>query len=248
MDHHDYSFHLNGMEFNFRVHRLDCVDNGIIFFLPSAKSDSTRDLYPYYPRQKWHSELLDYCVIYISDPCDKLVEGFSPGSWFFNRDESVLPFIKYYILNIVDLNSKKILVYGSSMGGYAALLLGQLIGANFVIAECPQLDLFKYKPFRALLGGYLSEAVFDRSWVSVFKYFNQFGFGAVEKIDIYLNYGDLIHVGYLVDELKSSANVELIKSMRPGFLNVFICNDHNGYGHVNFPSSVGVSNIKKLLS
>jgi hypothetical protein len=52
----DYCYASNGLDFNFRVHRSSCAKNGIVVFLPSAKSDSTKDLYPYYPRHKWQSE------------------------------------------------------------------------------------------------------------------------------------------------------------------------------------------------
>jgi hypothetical protein len=37
-----------------------------------------------------------------------------------------------------------VILYGSSMGGYAAIILGSLINNSIVIAECPQLYLEKY--------------------------------------------------------------------------------------------------------
>jgi hypothetical protein len=177
----------------------------------------------------------------------QLVSNFSRGSWFFHKDDSVLSIIMNYLDNLVEINCDRLLVYGSSMGGYAALILGRMLKAKFIIAECPQVNLEKYKPFNSLLNGYLSFSVFDNSLTNVFKYYNEVGFIDGVKIYIYLNYGDILHLDQLFSELSCPSNASFFMGILPGSLNISLTNLHNGYGHVNFPAEIGISNIKRLL-
>lgn len=243
----DYNFHVDDIDFNFKIHRLDCIQNGVVIFMPSAKSEIYRSLYPYYPRHKWANSLKKYCVIYVGDPCDKLVSDFSPGSWFFHREISLIPALKNLLQNFIGSSNKNILVYGSSMGGYGALLLGQLIRAKYVIAECPQIDLYKYHPFRQLLNGYIGDGVLNSPWSNVFKFYNKFGFNDGMKVDIYINLGDQAHIRYIVEDLKDPLNRELLRNIEVGNLNIVLNNLHDGFGHVNFPIDIGVVKINALL-
>ncbi len=152
-----------------------------------------------------------------------------------------------YIDNLVEINCDRLLVYGSSMGGYAALILGRMLKANFIIAECPQVNLEKYKPFGTLLNGYLTPAVFDNPLANVFKYYNEVGFVEGVEVYIYMNYGDILHMNQLFSELSCPSNTDFFMGILPGSLNISLSNLHNGYGHVNFPADIGISKIKNLL-
>jgi hypothetical protein len=165
----DKTVSLGNFVFNFRVHRGELAENGVVIFMPSAKSEAVKSHYPYYPRHTWANLLDRYCVVYVGNPCDRLVCDFAPGSWFLNGATSALPSLADILIDLVGVG-RNILVYGSSMGGYAGVILGSLIGASHVIAECPQIDLPKYPPFKALLTDYLPGSIHETPWLNVFNF------------------------------------------------------------------------------
>ncbi len=74
--------------------------------------------------------------------CDKLfIRDFRQGWYHLGVDNKIVDIdgLSEYLVNfITEGNYKKVCFLGNSMGGYAALLLGNLIGVDRVIAFVPQ--------------------------------------------------------------------------------------------------------------
>ena len=116
--------------------------NKLIIFLPSVNG---KGIYPYFPRVSWGEELSErYNILYISDPYQEIeIYGESMGSWFVSPEgESTLPLLAKIIEKIIcDFGMDDVVFYGSSMGGYASIMLSSLVSGSKAIAECPQIYL-----------------------------------------------------------------------------------------------------------
>lgn len=122
-------------------------DNGsenLICFLPAVRS---KPIYPYFPRINWAEKLREFDCLYLSDPFQNEApyQG-AGGSWFISQNGvSVLGEISEILSRFFDEKKyRNIIFYGSSMGGYAAIVLGAMRPCSYVIAECPQLYLEKH--------------------------------------------------------------------------------------------------------
>lgn len=132
----------------------------LLVFLPSVNGKA---IYPYYPRRSWGDELVkNYNVLYISDPYQPLSQYQEPmGSWFISPNgQSTLNILaeKISILKN-EIGARKIVFYGSSMGGYAAVMLSTFIKGSKAIAECPQLYLKKHPGSRFVCENILSSEI-----------------------------------------------------------------------------------------
>ena len=194
------SFHTDcvewdGGKFYFKVDRLELASNGVVIFMPSAKSESYRELRPYFPRMKWSQSLDDLCVVYVADPYDEppYSEKFN-GSWFISPDfgTSALPFVAQYITDLLGGDRGKTLVYGSSMGGFSALYLGYFLKSEGIYVECPQIDLREYPGSREVAGRLLEKGDAGEEWVNVFSFYRKNGFPK-SKVKLSLNFGDRPH-------------------------------------------------------
>lgn len=117
----------------------------LVVFLPPVNN---KNFYPYYARISWAPELAAKVnVLYVSDPYQPLEKYKEPkGSWFISPDgESALPLIAEKIADFSKNNEiDEVLFYGSSMGGYSAIILSSLLQNSSAVAECPQLFLKKH--------------------------------------------------------------------------------------------------------
>lgn len=129
----------------------------IICFLPSVRS---KDIYPYYPRINWGSKYTQFDTLYLADPFQEM-ESYQAagGSWFISPDgESRLPHISRVLSDFFEEKGyRNILFYGSSMGGYAGLVLGSMLPGSFVISECPQIYLDKHPGSKDVLAKHCQE-------------------------------------------------------------------------------------------
>jgi len=99
---------------------------------------------PYYARISWHTLLpIQYDCLYLSDPYFDQTRPFG-GSWFIDsiNDNEGLNIVKECISKYSD-DYESVTIYGSSMGGYAALALSNN-DYDRIIAECPQIYLDRY--------------------------------------------------------------------------------------------------------
>lgn len=134
--------------------------NELLVFLPSVNGKGN---YPYYPRISWAHDLAKkYNVLYLSDPYQNNPLYKVPmGSWFISPDgRSTISEVAEKINILVDrLAIEKVLFYGSSMGGYAALMISSLVKNSKAIAECPQLYLSKHPGSRFVCENILARSV-----------------------------------------------------------------------------------------
>lgn len=138
----------------------------LVVFLPAVNG---KNVYPYYPRITWASELASKVnVLYVSDPYQPREEYKEPmGSWFISPEgESALPIIAEKLAEFLKSNDiAEVLFYGSSMGGYSAIILSSLIPNSCAVAECPQLFLRKHPGSRYVIDNVVetsfNEALFE---------------------------------------------------------------------------------------
>lgn len=132
----------------------------LLVFLPSVNG---KDVYPYFPRKSWAEELVKkYNVLYISDPYQPLSQYKVPmGSWFISPDGKLtLGVLAEKIFEVKEqIGAKEVIFYGSSMGGYAAIILASLIGEAKAVAECPQLYLLNHPGSRYVCDNILCQDV-----------------------------------------------------------------------------------------
>ena len=117
----------------------------LVVFLPAV---TNKAIFPYFPRISWRLDLVeDADVLYLADPYQQLPEyKESMGSWFISPEgKSLLPsIVEAFNSNEVQDKYENIVFYGSSMGGYASIMLGLQVGKSKSIAECPQINLDKH--------------------------------------------------------------------------------------------------------
>lgn len=132
----------------------------LVVFLPPVNGKS---FYPYYARISWAPELAAKVnVLYVSDPYQPLEKYKEPmGSWFISPEgKSALPEIAEKIVDFSNDNGiEEILFYGSSMGGYSAIILSSLVPNSSAVAECPQLFLKKHPGSRYVIENIAPEII-----------------------------------------------------------------------------------------
>ncbi|MBV7468724.1 D-glucuronyl C5-epimerase family protein [Aeromonas sp. sif0611] len=145
-------------ELNEKV-RIDCVCNfrkdskHTIIFMPSAQPKKDEIQNPIFHRWSWSKYLKEQSIITFSDP--SLYGAKLHGGWFISGDENIdyieemAVFAKELLIKL-NLSENKIIIYGSSMGGFGALMLSSKIENSYAIAEVPQLNLLNY-PYKSSL-------------------------------------------------------------------------------------------------
>lgn len=122
-----------------KIDNISSVKNGIIVFMPAAYCPKKygKFNYPIYHRSSWASDLSNYCVVSIADPiCEPCLDVVTSSFFLDQNGDSWLLQIAEYLKGYFESGSK-FYVYGSSMGGYSAILLSIFLNADYCIAECP---------------------------------------------------------------------------------------------------------------
>lgn len=138
------------------VHWIDCFAmfrdkaQHLICLMPSAQPQSGKVLNPVFHRWSWAYQFREHSVLSLSDPA--LYSADLSAAWFISASETDL--IKEMATFIgglaehLNIPERNIIFYGSSMGGYGALMAAACIDGAMAIAEVPQIDLSKY-PIRS---------------------------------------------------------------------------------------------------
>lgn len=166
----------------------------LLVFLPAVNS---KDIYPYYPRVSWGKELSEKCnVLYIADPFQHLPEYKEPmGSWFVSPEGNfVLPKLARLIKDFsLLIDVEDVIFYGSSMGGFAAIVLSSLIEGSTAIAECPQLLLDKHPGSK-----YVIENIIDSESLPLFNVENYLTASKANKVKIICSYYDRHYFNHIL--------------------------------------------------
>ncbi len=133
--------------FSFKVFsQLVASSKSLVVFMPHALARDVSDrIYPCFARWKWGAEL-GVSSIVIDDPT--VYAGDLQGGWFqgneqhFALDEAVKLILGVCASN--DIPTQNVILYGSSLGGFAALMAAASIQGSIAIAEIPQTDLPNY--------------------------------------------------------------------------------------------------------
>lgn len=235
---------VNNITYRFLIKNLDKSKNGVIIFFTSAKGQTPRskNIFPYYTRLSWADSLANYTSIFVADPFElSPLCNESCGSWFIGSNgQSLLPIISQLLLNIIGDEHGPLLTYGSSMGGYAALLSAFYLKADSVIAECPQLILSTYLSAKKYL-----EKINDvnMQYINVFDFFNQQPIHF--STEILLNIGDSVHIKQLSTILCDAKYKNLLRSLN---INILIYSSKNNFGHTVIPKDDAIKKIIQHLS
>lgn len=125
----------------------------LICLIPSAQPQHSAPQNPIFHRWSWAYQLREYSVISLSDPA--LHDCDIHASWFLSNKEEVdyIDRMSEFVCDIskkIKVSYKDIIFYGSSMGGFGALMMASKVEGALAIAEVPQINLTDYKHRNAL--------------------------------------------------------------------------------------------------
>ena len=234
---------INNITYRFLIKNIDKKEHGVIIFFTSAKGLTPRNkhIFPYYTRISWADSLPNYTCIFVSDPFElSPICNESLGSWFIDTNgKSLLPTISNILKKIIGDKHGPLVLYGSSMGGYAALLSAYYLNANHVIAECPQINLSNHSKAKK----YLEKiGTVDDEYINLFNFFHNHKISC--SIDIFLNIGDFVHIKQLYDQI-SEKNKDLLSSLK---IKILIYSKENSFGHVALEKEEAIKYINKYFN
>lgn len=125
----------------------------IICLMPSAQLSSVEVVNPIFHRWTWAYQFKDQHVISFSDPA--IYHSGLHAAWFLSANEKIdyINQISIFIQEIaekINIEENKIILYGSSMGGFGALMIASTLDGSLAIVEVPQIDLMNYPIKRSL--------------------------------------------------------------------------------------------------
>ncbi|WP_284986951.1 prolyl oligopeptidase family serine peptidase [Arthrobacter sp. fls2-241-R2A-172] len=118
----------------------------LLCFLPSAQRKDAPPQAPFYPRWSWASGFPEWDVLSLSDPMLNSSPDLA-ASWFASSEEDIVSELAAFIKEFCErrgINIADVVLYGSSMGGYGALMIAAELKVARAVAEVPQLDLLQY--------------------------------------------------------------------------------------------------------
>lgn len=141
----DVSFDENGWRYDYKV--FPRKGKPLVVYLPSAQS-TKEQMFPYFSRWKWYT-VDDMSMMAVSDPTLALSSKML-GGWFQGASDSdqiavVARHIAAFARSL-GLESNQIVFAGSSMGGFAAMMLACELRGSAAYVEIPQIDFRAYKP------------------------------------------------------------------------------------------------------
>jgi pimeloyl-ACP methyl ester carboxylesterase len=124
----------------------------LLCLLPSAQPRSAAPQVPFFPRWSWASGFDDWDVVSLSDPMLHAAPALH-ASWFVSATTDITKelgeFLKDFCLRR-GIPVNRVTLYGSSMGGFGALMIASSLPGSRAVAEVPQLNLLEYPDPQAL--------------------------------------------------------------------------------------------------
>jgi len=133
----------DGIKFEFLIKRKVSSKNLIIFGSGAYNINQLKP--PIFHRYSWSSEI-DENVIYYNDPTLYLTD--ITLAWGYGTKDKHYLEIIYKILeklmNIMSIEKRKTIIYGSSGGGFMAIMLATFLKGSVALVNNPQVDISKY--------------------------------------------------------------------------------------------------------
>ena len=230
----------DGYKCRIKIENKDKAKNGVIVFLPAGFRLKKLGVinFPLYFRSNWSSDLSNYCVVSIADPLIKYKLNCVLSSFFIRQNgESWLEQIAIYLKKIFN-DDCRFLLYGSSMGGYAAILLSFYLNADYCIAECPISNLEKSGYFRDRLS---SIDVKNNVYLHISEFINTHYQSNKTKMYIHFFAGDCELKNFM--EEFTSVDKVINESMK---INIEI--ENSQYGHVPLKKEDAINKINSFLN
>jgi len=143
----------------------------LICLLPSAQPASLPQQNPVFHRWSWFNHFPECHIVAFSDP-GLYSSAEVRAAWFMGRGDDLITELARNINQLVaklDISLSDVVVYGSSMGGFGALMLAAELRSPIAVAEVPQLDMRLY-PIKGAIQD-LEEMVLNRSLESYYAEF-----------------------------------------------------------------------------
>ena len=124
----------------------------LICLLPSAQPTSSPQQNPVFHRWSWSAHFPDCHFMSLSDPALYSSPDVRAG-WFMGPREDIIKVLASHIdamAAMLSIKRDNIVLYGSSMGGFGALMISAELPGTLAIAEVPQIDMRKY-PIRGAI-------------------------------------------------------------------------------------------------
>lgn len=124
----------------------------LLCLLPSAQPRSVAPQIPFFPRWSWASGFDEWDVVSLSDPMLHAAPELH-ASWFVSTTTDITKELAVFLKELCvrrEIQADMVTLYGSSMGGYGALMIAASLPGSRAIAEVPQLDLLEYPDAQAL--------------------------------------------------------------------------------------------------
>lgn len=232
------------------VNNIENIFNGIVVVMPSVG----RNHIPKFSRHSWKNDFEDFCFIAVADPELIFHEDNEQinGTWFLTKRKgymSWLDLLAKYLENLIKkfCNGDKVPIVfcGSSMGGYAALVMSTYFESSVALSECPQTVLLDYKHSRIAIDSLqLSES---NTFIDLRTLFSETKLKPAGKIFCALS--DLHHIKYHVQPL-----IEFISQQAQDFhmsrreLEIELkIGAETPFGHKQLPRKVFKNEVLKLM-
>lgn len=223
----------------------------VVCLLPSAQPNAA--VKPIFHRWSWAYHLPDCHVISLSDPA--LYHADISAAWFLNSTEEdyITTMARFVdaIISRIGVPATGVLFYGSSMGGFGALMMASHFDGAVAVAEVPQLNLNHYPVKGAisnieamLLGGETLEAFSARHPERVIVANRFMQNRCVPAFRIVTNAADSAfkeHLEFLLD-------VSGLRHETDRFGDVGISVSSQSIGHKPLPTGEGILLIKSMIA
>lgn len=120
--------------------------NRLICLLPSAQPSSAPQQNPIFHRWSWYKHFPDCHVMVLSDPGLYLSSDIR-AAWFMGSQVDIVEALASHVARISErlgIAQRDVVFYGSSMGGFGALMVAAELADSTAVAEVPQLDMRLY--------------------------------------------------------------------------------------------------------
>lgn len=118
----------------------------LVCLLPSAQPAAAVVKNPVFHRWSWADRIPEAHVLVLSDPALYAAPSLT-AHWFLSPNVDVIAALAVFVRRIASelrLSTGDVVTYGSSMGGFGAIMLATELEGSCAVAEVPQLDLREY--------------------------------------------------------------------------------------------------------